>query len=397
VTVDFVGLARSWRYARLIDGLVVALLTAAIESLVWTSQGPGDPITGPRPIAALLPLLLVVPLWWRRRYPLLVCALVMSGMVVQALISGHAAEGLASVVATGMAAYAVAAYDVRRRALVGLAIVIGGYGAWTGYDANVRSGRAGELWAAAFFALYLAGAWLLGAVSQARRASAAAAARAAAVEREADRAVAQERARVARDLHDIVAHNLSVVVVQAAGGRAYAGRTGADTDTLEKIERSGRQALTEMRRLLGVLRTDDPATQPAAGLSPTPGIGDLEGLVAGVRDAGADVSLTVEGGRLELPAAVEVSVYRIVQEALTNVLKHAGSGVHTTVAVEMSEDEVTVTVVDDGRGPGSDPGLGHGLRGMQERVTLLGGELVAGGRADGGFVVTARLPVAEPA
>jgi signal transduction histidine kinase len=386
---------RRWR---LLDALLIVALSATIESLVWTGTGPGDPIGGSRPVAALLPLLLALPLWWRRARPLLTCTLVMAGMVAQALISGHAAEGLETVVAAGLASYAVAAYGSRRRALIGLGVVVVGYGVWTGYDRNVRSGRSSELWAASFFALYLLALWLIGAVRQARRESIAAAGRAAVIEREAERAVTEERSRIARDLHDIVSHNLSVVVVQAAGGRARADRGPAETAaTLEKIEASGRQALAEMRRLLGVLRTDESADSVAGGLSPTPGVADLESLVSSVREAGISVALDVDDGASRIPAAIGVSVYRIVQEALTNVLKHAGSGAHAEVTVRRCDHDVVVTVVDNGGGPGPDTGLGHGLRGMRERVTLLGGMLAAGGRPTGGFLVTARLPVELPA
>jgi signal transduction histidine kinase len=374
-----------------LDAVVVIGVAAVIEALVWAGAGPGDRIGGPRLVAALLPLLLAAPLWFRRRAPVLVCALVMSGLVVQVLISGHAAEGLEMIVATGLASYAVAAHSPRRRALIGLGVIVVGYGLWIGWDRNVRSGRASELWAGAFFALYLLAVWLIGTVAQARRESAAAAARSAAVQREAQRAVAEERGRIARDLHDIVAHNLSVVVVQAAGGQARAERASGETAaTLQKIETSGREALAEMRRLLGVLRTSDGMLDQAPSLDPTPGVGQLEALAGTVRDAGLPVELSVEVDTL--PPAVDVSVYRIVQEALTNVLKHAGHGARAQVSIVATDRTVTVTVLDDGRGPGPDPGLGHGLRGMRERVSMLDGELLAGGRPNGGFAVTARLP-----
>lgn len=387
------------RLARLLDALVIVAVTAMVEALVWIGRGPGDPITGPRVPASLIPLLLAVPLWWRRRRPLLACTLVISGMGAQALISGHAVEGLYSIIAAGVASYSVAAYSPRSRAVAGLAVVLVGYGVWAMSDPNVRDGRAGGLWAASFFAVYLLAVWLAGMVMQARRDSAAAAARSAAVEREAERAVAEERARVARDLHDIVSHNLSIVVVQAAGGRA---RTDADASgtaaTLEKIEASGRQALVEMRRLLGVLRTDD-QTAPGspAMLAPTPGIDDLQPLIDTMRAAGVDVSLAVETEGGQVPAAVGASVYRIVQEALTNVLKHAGPCPRVDVAVRGGDRELTVTVTDNGCGPHGTSGLGHGLRGMRERVALLGGEFDAGGRAGAGFAVSARLPVDDPA
>ena len=159
--------------------------------------------------------------------------------------------------------------------------------------------------------------WLAGVLVRARRQAVSLAARSAALQRQAEQATAAERARIARELHDIVAHHLSVIVLQAAGARASGKPAGA---TLEKIENSARQALAETRRLLGVLRDPD----EEAGLAPQPGIGDLDALAASVRAAGLPVNLAIDGDLAALPAAVDVSVYRIVQEALTNVLKHAG-------------------------------------------------------------------------
>src|SRR5581483_10548472 len=200
-------------------------------------------------------------------------------------------------------------------------------------------------------------------------------------EREAELAVAEERARMARELHDIVSHNLSVVVLQAAGARA----AGANATTLEKIERSGRDALVEMRRLLGVLRDED----GDASLAPQPGIAQLAELVAGVRATGLDVELVVEGHGDELSPALELSVYRIVQEALTHT--HAANAV---VRVERDRDAVRVEILDDGRMPVAPTPNGHGLVGMAERVALFGGELSAGPLAEGGFAVRVTLPVA---
>jgi signal transduction histidine kinase len=210
--------------------------------------------------------------------------------------------------------------------------------------------------------------------------------RAAALEHEALSAVSDERARMARELHDIVSHNLSVVVVQAAGARA----SGSDSAALEKIERSGREALVEMRRLLGVLREEDHAPDAM----PQPGLAQLGQLAANVRAAGLPVALTVNGDVAGLPAAVELSVYRIVQEALTNALKHAGSAA-VQVVVDGAADAIEISVIDDGVGAlhnGSVPS-GHGLIGMRERVALFGGDLRAGPAGEGGFEVVARLPV----
>ena len=179
-----------------------------------------------------------------------------------------------------------------------------------------------------------------------------------------------------------------MVVLQAAGARASGKAADA---ALEKIEHSGRQALAETRRLLGVLREPGGET----GLAPQPGIGELDALAVSVRAAGLPVSLVISGERDALPAAVDVSVYRIVQEALTNVLKHAGPAC-ADVTVGCADEAVTIEITDNGAGEARDgtQAGGHGLAGMRERVAIFGGELRAGPRPDGGFAVRARLPLA---
>ncbi len=177
-------------------------------------------------------------------------------------------------------------------------------------------------------------------VVRARRQSAALAGRNAELQRQAEQAADAERARIARELHDIVAHHLSVIVLQAAGARASGKAAGA---ALEKIEHSGRQALTETRRLLGVLRDTDEET----GLAPRPGIGELDALAASVRAAGLPVHLVINGDHAALPAAVDVSVYRIVQEALTNILKHADRA-RAEVTIGCAAEAVTIEITDDG-------------------------------------------------
>jgi signal transduction histidine kinase len=234
--------------------------------------------------------------------------------------------------------------------------------------------------------------WLAGVFVRSRRQAAALAARSAALERQAEQAAAAERARIARELHDIVAHHLSVVVLHAAGARAAGG---ADPQTLAEIEESGRQALTETRRLFGVLR--EPGAE--VGRAPQPGIGELPALAGRLRAAGLEVSLSIDGDHTTLPSAVNVSAYRIVQEALTNVLKHAGPA-RAEVTVGCADSAVTIEVTDDGRGNlaplTGEVGGGQGLTGMRERVEVFGGELQAGPRPGGGFTVRARLPVGEP-
>jgi signal transduction histidine kinase len=211
---------------------------------------------------------------------------------------------------------------------------------------------------------------------------------------EAKRAAAEERSRIARELHDVVAHSMSVMVVQAGAARRVLDTEPAQAaDALQAIESTGRDALAEMRRLLGVLRQDD----SRASLAPQPSLDGLPPLVDQFREAGLPVSYTVDGPERPLPAGVELSAYRIVQEALTNALKHAGPVGSVAVAVHYTDDAVQIEVVDDGRGATTNGDGGHGLLGMRERVDVCGGELTTGPRAGGGYRVRARLPVAEAA
>lgn len=201
-------------------------------------------------------------------------------------------------------------------------------------------------------------------------------------------AVVAERGRIARELHDVVAHHVSMIVLQAGAERhALAGAENGTRDVLGTIEQTGRSALTEMRRLLQMLREDE-----ADPLAPQPGLADLPVLVSQVREAGLEVALEVDGERRELPVGLELSAYRIVQEALTNALKHAGDAA-ASVRVRYGEDAIELEVIDDGKGGNSVERVGgHGLVGMRERVALYGGKLEARRRDEGGYVVRALLP-----
>jgi signal transduction histidine kinase len=378
-----------------LDLTAVLFVTAITEWQVFeTGENLSTHIDGPRWLTVPLPLLIALPLLWRRRRPLLVCALVMAGIAAQAVASGSTPTGLQIIVLFVLVPYSVAAYSERRAALAGLAVFLVGFSVYSVENDDIVSGRDGDLWAGAFFLVLAIGAWLAGSVVHGRRETAALAAQASALEREAQIATAQERSRIARELHDLVSHNLSVVVVQAAGARAQAGHSASDSATLEKIERSGRQALGEMRRLLGVLREDDDA-DPA--LAPQPGVDDLPTLVEGVRAAGMAVDLEIDQGCAGLPPAIDLSTFRIVQEALTNTLKHAGPRAHARISIRRESAAITIEVSDDGGrqpAPAGSATRGHGLVGMRERAALFGGELRAGPGPAGGFVVDARLPLA---
>jgi signal transduction histidine kinase len=370
-------------------GLIGVVLVAVA---VWSANVIGTAFAGPTWLKVIWPLLVGAPLALRRRAPLLSWSIIWAGIALQALITGNSPEGLELIFVLAVGSYSVAAYSPLRRALAGLAVAAAGATVYGLSNRDTMSGNTGNLWSDAFFATAILAAWLAGVFVRGRRETAAQAARTAAAEQQAEHAVADERARMAREMHDIVSHNLSVVILQAAGAQAAGS---ADAGTLEKIERSGRQALVEMRRLLGVLR--EPADQSGSpALSPQPGIADLAALAEGVRAAGLPVQLVIDGDPARLPTAVDISAYRIVQEALTNVLKHAGKA-SAQVSVRCGTGEVVIDVSDDGTGPLTDRQHdgGHGLAGMRERVALFGGELAAGPLPAGGFAVRARLPTGE--
>jgi signal transduction histidine kinase len=218
--------------------------------------------------------------------------------------------------------------------------------------------------------------------------------RAARAEREREErarsAVTEERARIARELHDVVGHSVSVMTVQASAvRRLLRPEQQREREALLIVEQTGREALAEMRRMVGVLRRPEEA--PA--LAPQPSLEHLGKLVEQAREAGLPVDLRVEGEPLPLPAGLDLTAYRLVQEGLTNALKHARAE-RAQVLVRYSDGDIEVTISDDGRGAGSGDGSGHGLVGMRERVAVYGGELEAGPRPEGGYRLRARLPLA---
>jgi signal transduction histidine kinase len=280
-----------------------------------------------------------------------------------------------------VAAYSAGAHLPRRDALAGLGLVAGAILADEPGDTIVLGPVCLGAW--------LAGRLWRGRERDARRMTELAAALERERVEERRLAIAEERARIARELHDVVAHAMTTIVIEAGAERVHLGpgqeRTG---ETLRGIERTGRQALDEMRRLLGVLRDDD---EPA--LAPQPSLARLEELVEHLRRTGLTVDLRIAGEPAVLPPGLDVNAYRIVQEALTNVLKHAHAGT-ATVVVSFGEGELTLDVTDDGRGDSRNGAGGHGLTGLRERVALFGGQLEAGERPGGeGFAVRARLPL----
>jgi signal transduction histidine kinase len=285
--------------------------------------------------------------------------------------------------------YAAASRAELRPALASLAIMWAGVaGVWWTDEPRIF----GDLFFPGMFATVF---WVAGRVVRSRSQLTAelheAAVRAAdAREAEALRAVAEERRRIAREMHDVVAHSVSMMVVQAGGARRILDRdTERAVAAAELIERTGREALAEMRRLLGVLHPDEHAEY-----APQPTLRQLDALVERARGAGVPVTLNVEGEQRELPAGLDLAAYRVVQEALTNVVKHSG-GAPTEVSVHYRADAVDVRIADRGSGSLNNrlEGGGHGLVGMRERVRMYGGELHAGRRRGGGFEVHVRLPL----
>jgi signal transduction histidine kinase len=339
----------------------------------------GTRISGPPWLLVLLPLYMGGALALRRRAPMLMWTAIWAGIALLALVTRHAPQNLAFMLVVFAGSYSLGARASMRRAAASLAVVA---------PVIAVTGRMGAA-SLGYSVIPLLVFWLAGVLVRVRRQAASLAARNAALQHQAEQATAAERTRIARELHDIVAHHLSVVVLQAAGARA-AGK-GAD-GTLEKIEVSGRQALAETRRLLDVLRESSEET----GLAPQPGISELAALTDGVRASGLSVNLVIKGEPTALPAAVDVSVYRIVQEALTNILKHAGPA-RADVTVGCAGEAVTIEVTDNGTREPRDQisDGGHGLAGMRERVAIFGGELRAGPRPGGGFAVRAWLPLAD--
>ena len=365
------------------DAFLGSALALLVLSEVFTSAGY---LTGSKWVYVPAGLLMTVPLAWRRRAPFAVTALVMGAFAGQSLLLGSTPGPDVELIPALIAVYSVAAHTHEWVPFVGGGLSLVAGLVWLGLDDFLLP------------TVVFGGAWLAGRLVQDRQLHAQAIEeRARALEREreatARAAVAEERIRLARELHDVVGHSVSVIVVQAGAERLVLGEERPSTrETLLAIERTGREALAEMSRLLGILRREG----EGLALAPQPSVAHVDALVQTVRDAGVPVELRVEGEQTRLPPGVDAAAYRILQEALTNVVKHAGPA-RASVVVRYGDRIVEIEVADDGRGPvnGNEPG--YGLAGMRERVELHGGSLDTGRGAAGGFVVTARLPVEEVA
>lgn len=389
-----------WDSALALALAVVSLGGAEISSGSEDVQHPVPPSSAEQPLPPptvdsdplwiVVPLILVatLPVALRRRYPIAVL-----GVTLTATLALHVAYGYFPIFGALVGLYTVAAQVGRptsMRVAFGTGVALALWNLEGDPDWRYRL-----LANAAVYALFAA-AWLLGDNLRTRRAYLRELEeRATRLEREREenerRAAAAEQARIARELHDLIAHNVSVMTVQAAAAAdVFDTQPGRAREALASIESTGREALTELRRLLGGVRGDGPGA-----FAPQPGLARIDALIEQVQASGLTVELTIEGKPRELPPSVDLSAYRIVQEALTNTLKHARAS-SARVRVSYGAQELELEVVDDGRGSGAveaDPG--HGIIGMRERVALFGGDLRVGSAPGGGFAVSARIPFEE--
>jgi signal transduction histidine kinase len=367
-----------------VDWLIALTLATALELQLLFGDDPGA-----SPVAVIGALGLTIPLAWRRKAPLAVALAFAAIAPLQELLGGGLYGGepplLAALVAGGVVFYSLGACAAERAAALGAAI--GVLGLWTTVVVSDERDLQSFIFSAAIVAL---SPWMAGRTTRARNL------RAAASERERDQrarvAASEERQRIARELHDVVAHGVVLMVLQAQGARRILEHDADRArEALAAIEETGQTALSDMRRSLGILRDDD----ARAELRPQPGLDDLGDLLGEMRQAGLAVELKVEGAKRELADGVDRSAYRIVQEALTNTVRHAGL-VPTRVTVTYEADELKLEISDDGpRPPGEgDWESGQGLAGMRERARLYGGDLEARSENGHGFVVRARIPLA---
>ncbi len=364
--------------SRHLDRLIAAALAAAYCIEIATESH----FAGDRAVSFPTALAFCAALAWRRRFPLIAMVLAVVVIEVSNLAAPALAETGAFLVGLLLAIYSVGRYADGRALVAGVALVVAAIPL-----AAIEPGDPVAFTDIAFFAVMLGAPLLVGRYIRHRREHE----EVLVVERDtrAREAVAEERTRIARELHDVVAHAISLIVLQARGGRRMLDDDPQETRrALDVIEHAGEQALGEMRRLLGLLRQGE----PELALAPPPSLRRLDELVEGIRASGLPVEVAIEGEPVELPPGVDVSAYRIVQEGLTNALKHA-EGARAWVTVTYGAEAVDLAIVDDGGGHGSVNGGGYGLAGMRERVAIYGGRLESGARPEGGYALRVRLPL----
>ena len=370
-----------------IDGVLAVAACVACELELALSNN----IDGPHWVNTVSAAGVTLPLAWRRTWPLLSAPVMLAFATFQEALGGDLLENTVTpVVTVPLAVYSMGVMLDRRRALLGFGISL----SLIWIEVLIAGRAIDDL---VFVTMLIGGPFLVGRIVNARiQLARELREKASRLEREqqerARLAVAEERARIAREMHDVVAHNVSVMVVQASAARRMIDRNpDRAREALASVEHTGREALGEMRKMLDMLRSED----EGLALSPQPSLDELDTLIERARQAGLDVDLEVEGEKRRVQSSVDLSCFRIVQEALSNTLKHGGAG-HAHVRLRYAQDSVEVDVTDDGRGVHHrDTGNGQGLVGMRERVSMLGGRLETGYLPEGGFEVRATLPL-EP-
>jgi signal transduction histidine kinase len=382
-------LKRLWPYVLRywFDAVLVAAIGISIAVAVGDQHAKNGP-DGPLWFDVVASIAYVVPFFFRRRYPfgsLVAVGVVIS--IVSFIDTGLISDEFVAFLSGIAVAFMLGMLRDRTQAVAGAALLVG----TIAIVAHNQGDHPGDF----FFPLIVFGvSWVAGfALGQKFHEADEARERATRMEREREEqarlAVAEERARIARELHDIVGHSVSVMTVQAAGVRSLLmPEQEREREALLIVEQTGREALAEMRRLVGVLRRPEEA--PA--LAPQPSLEHVDKLVAQAREAGLPVELRVEGDPVQLPAGLDLTAYRLVQEGLTNAIKHARAE-HAEVVVHYADGRVELTVIDDGHGDGEGEKGGNGLVGMRERVSVYGGELDAGPRPEGGYKLHATLPL----
>ncbi len=366
----------SWFDLALASALAVA---GIVEAVTLETDVPGW-------AHATITSVVMLGLAWRRQFPLLAVSLALAGIV----LGGRPDTPFVLFAAMVVASYTVGLLERGRRAMAGLLIAVGPPSVGLLLDGSDPA----DLVAVAV--LY-GGAWVVGSLvrEQTERADGYAVEVAAIQEADAERraqAVAEERVRLARELHDVISHSISVITVQSqAVRRRLPPEQRRDIEDLRVVEATARQAMAELRRLFGVLRS----AEDRPPLTPQPGLGQLPRLVERTRSAGLPVEVDVQGEPFHLPPGLDLTAYRIIQESLTNVIKHAGPAT-ALVHLRYSSSRLEIRVQDDGRGRHAEID-GHGLVGMQERVALYGGTLSAGDTVGGGFAVNAAIPLGAEA
>jgi signal transduction histidine kinase len=373
---------RYWFDALIVVGLVVGIVAAVVSE-------HDNKIEGPLWFDVIAVIAIMAPLFARRRFPFGAPLATTLALGLVSFVDGRLVSETFIPVLSGVAAAVLFGMrPVLRQALAGWAVLVALLG--IGIHNDPKDGLGVFVWVSIWFTI----AWLVGwAFGGKAKQAEDARERAQRAEREREErarlAVSEERARIARELHDVVGHSVSVMTVQASAvRRLLKPEQEREREALLIVEQTGREAMAEMRRMVGVLRRPEEA--PA--LAPQPSLEHLDKLVEHARESGLPVELTIEGDAVQLPAGVDLTAYRLVQEGLTNALKHARAK-HAEVLVRYSNGFVQLTVTDDGTGDGGGDSGGHGLVGMRERISVYGGNLEAGPRPEGGFRLSATLPV----